>query len=132
MQIPLVLIQASRYSLIGIIAAFVHYCVALFCIWYLALVISLANVIAFLCAVWISFLGHRYFTFREQNSCSKKSFTKFFIVAILGFIFNETVLISLNSLKLFSIQINLFLTISVTAVLTFILNKYFTFELTKR
>lgn len=128
MQIPLVFIQVSRYSLIGVVAASVHYFVAITCAWYWNWSISFTNVIAFLCAVWISFLGHRYFTFKEQRSTSQKSCTKFFTVAILGFVFNETTLVFLNNLKLFSVQVNLFLAIAATAALTFILNKHFTFD----
>lgn len=127
MLVPSIFVQAFRYGVIGLVAAFVHYMIALILVWWLKWPIAIANLGAFCCAIWISFLGHYHFTFKEITTSSISSVPKFLIISILGFIFNEVLLLILTHLKFFPLQVNLVFAITATALLTFLLNRNFTF-----
>ncbi|OAL82108.1 polysaccharide biosynthesis protein GtrA [Acinetobacter terrae] len=90
--------------------------------------IAVANLLGFLSAFWVSYFGHRIFTFNVVHISHGQTLPKFIIVAVAGFVFNETMLIALHHFTAYPISILLMITIIVTALFTFFLNRIFAFK----
>ncbi|MCF8998637.1 GtrA family protein [Acinetobacter nectaris] len=118
-----------RFCCIGLCAAVTHYTIALALYQHYDTPLSLSNLIAFCIALWVSYFGHKLFTFRTTSERTSHTFLKFVIVASLGFLFNEGfLLLSHNFFATLPIQLLIATAIIFTAVLTFFLNKFFTFK----
>lgn len=125
---PLLIGQFIRFSVVGLLAAALHYGLALAAVNKMGLSVALANLLAFLCAFWVSFFGHHYFSFKVSRPATAQSAGKFFVVAALGFVLNETLVVSLTYFKWMPLTNSLAFAIVVTAVFTFILNRQFAFK----
>ncbi|OIR17720.1 GtrA-like protein [mine drainage metagenome] len=87
-----------------------------------------ANIAGFLGAVNVSYFGHSQFTFNLAKRPCIKSFAKFFSIAVLSFVINQTAYY--YGLKWFGYQFYLpILTVVlvVVAVFTFIFSKFWAF-----
>ena len=122
--------QLGRFGVVGLLAAVLHYVLALLAVGVLGLSVALANLLAFLWAFWVSFFGHHYFAFHVDEPASAKGAGKFFIVAVLGFMLNESLVVSLTHFKVLPLAFALALAIVLTAIFTFILNRQFAFRQT--
>lgn len=77
--------QIIRFCVVGGLATFVHMIVAISLVHAGArLGVWAVNLISFTAAVWVSFLGHRYFTFKSDGSA-----VKFVVTAMVGFAVNN-------------------------------------------
>ena len=80
----------SRFGLVGVAATLVHLMVSMVTLW-LGAHIYLANILGFLVAFGVSFVGHSRLTFPEGDR-SHWAWARFFLVALLGFGLNNFVL----------------------------------------
>lgn len=81
-------LKMARFIFIGGSATLVHSVIALLLITVVSSVnLYLANSIAFGCAFFVSFYGHKHITFKKNGSI-----LKFFMVSFMGFILNNTIL----------------------------------------
>jgi putative flippase GtrA len=119
--------QFLRFGIIGLLAALTHYALAMLFI-HQQMNIAVANLLGFLTAFWVSYFGHRIFTFNVVQISHRQTLPKFIIVAVTGFVFNETMLIALHHFTPYPISILLIITIIVTALFTFFLNRIFAFK----
>ncbi|WP_448786199.1 GtrA family protein [Brucella intermedia] len=91
-----------RFAVVGCGATITHLFVALVLIHaHPAISIFIANALAFLAAVFVSYLGHSFFTFQARGS-----FLKFASTAIIGLVCNNVVgyvLIWATEIKMVSI-----------------------------
>lgn len=117
----------ARFGLVGIVAAAVHYCVALLL---MAFVVSplLANVVGYLVAFQVSFLGHFQWSFAESNVPRKTAMRRFFSVSLFSFLVNEALFAMLLKWSLFSPQVALLLVLFTVAAFTFLLSKCWAFK----
>ena len=77
-----------RFGLVGILATLVHLSVAALALWlWHELSVFVANLIAFLLAVMVSYVGHQRFTFQRRGHVGR-----FFLVALAGFSVNNVLL----------------------------------------
>src|SRR3989338_9342974 len=83
----------SWVTVIGIIAAAVHYVIAVGLEWGHLLAPTQANIIGFLTAFPVSYFGHRKLSFSSQSSTHKQAFPRFLAVAVTGFIANQSLVI---------------------------------------
>ncbi len=81
----------SRFGLVGVAATLVHLMVSMMTLW-LGANIYLANILGFLVAFGVSFLGHSTLTFPEGDR-SHWAWARFFLVALTGFGLNNLVLL---------------------------------------
>ncbi|WEV48537.1 GtrA family protein [Acinetobacter sp. ESL0695] len=122
--------ELIRFFCVGICAALTHYFIVICLYQYFSIALSLSNFIAFCIALWVSYFGHKYFTFRTQTQNSGHTFLKFILVATIGFLFNEGLLLIGHAIfHTAPIQWIVIVAIFLTAILTFILNKFFTFKI---
>lgn len=118
----------ARFGIIGVLAALTHYAIVILLFEYWHVNLALANLLAFTIAFWVSFFGHHHFTFQVGQISYKKTLPKFVIVAVLGFVFNETCLLTFHSLFQVSVSILVVIAIFLTAIFTFLLNRFFAFQ----
>lgn len=118
-----------RFGVVGLLAACVHYMVAISLLNLWSLSIGVSNLIGFLLAFWVSFFGHHYFSFQIKQQISQESLLKFLLVASMGFVLNESLVLSLHHATSLSLQQIVIIAIAITACITFFLNKLFSFQI---
>ncbi len=124
-----VLNEFIKFCIIGGIAAITHFLMLMLLFHQYKIQLALANFIAFLIAFWVSYFGHRIFTFDAVNIQHIKTLPKFIFVAGLGFIFNEITLLTTHYIfPLINISILAIFVIVFTAFITFCFNKFFAFK----
>ncbi len=119
--------QLMRFGVIGGLAAVTHYCIAI----YLTdqqVAAAWANLVAFIIAFWVSYFGHRYFSFDAGDMSHQQTLPRFILVAVFGFILNESLLLLMLHFTKISIALGLPFIIVITAIFTFILSRQFAFN----
>jgi len=119
--------QLVRFGIIGVAAAITHYVVALLLVGQ-AILPAWANLFAFITAFWVSYFGHRYFSFQAHDLEHQQTLPRFLLVAVIGFVFNETLLLLMLHYTSIGIQTGLPVIIVLTAVMTFVLSRFFAFR----
>jgi putative flippase GtrA len=119
--------QLARFGVIGVLAAITHYLIAI-SLTQQQIAPAWANLVAFVIAFWVSYFGHRYFSFDVGDVSHQQTLPRFILVAVFGFIFNETLLLSMLHYTSISMDIGLPFIIILTAVLTFIFSRFFAFK----
>ena len=84
-----------RFTTVGLLATLVHIGVAATILFYMNEALFLANLIAFIVALNVSFVGHRFFSFKRNGILGR-----FFIIAVSGFAFNNIILSGLVYFKI--------------------------------
>ncbi|ENU23311.1 hypothetical protein F993_02180 [Acinetobacter proteolyticus] len=122
-------LQFFRFGIVGLIAACTHYLVVILLIQpQYQISLKYANLLAFLVAFWISYFGHRIFTFQATHLLHSQTLKKFMVVAGLGFMLNESVLLVSHHYLNTPISILVIFSIGLTSIFTFFLNRYFAFQ----
>lgn len=119
--------QLIRFGVIGVIAAVTHYCIAIF-LTDNRLAAAWANLVAFVIAFWVSYFGHRYFSFDAGDVSHQQTLPRFILVAVFGFILNESLLLLMLHFTQISMALGLPFIIILTAMFTFILSRQFAFD----
>jgi len=122
-------LQFVRFGIVGLIAALTHYLVVIQLIqppYQVAL--KYANLLAFIIAFWVSYFGHRIFTFKATHLKHRETLKKFIVVAGLGFILNESLLLISHHYLDTQVSLLVIFSIGITAIFTFLLNRYFAFQ----
>jgi putative flippase GtrA len=120
--------ELGFFLAVGIAAALVH----LLSVWLLVHLDLLrplqANIIGFLIAVNVSYIGHSRFTFNYKKKLSVYHWTKFFSIAVVSFLINQTAYFyALNWFGLnFYLPILMVILIAVAAF-TFLFSKFWVF-----
>lgn len=120
--------QLATFGLVGITATAVHYVTALA----LSQVIPLAyaNPVGFLAAFGVSYFGHLRLTFRVAVSETRHTtrLTRFFVVAMLGFLAGQTMLLTLSSTGVLKEWQTLLIAVAIIPVTTFIISRFWVFK----
>ena len=119
--------QLARFTTTGAAAALTHYSIVML-LFKRNIALQYANLIAFLLAYWVSYFGHRIFTFKAQHISHRQTLPKFTLVAGLGFLFNESFLLLSNLYFSIPISTLVCLAIVLTSIVTFLLNRFFAFH----
>ena len=119
--------QLARFTTTGAAASLTHYSIVML-LFKRNIALQYANLIAFLLAYWVSYFGHRIFTFKAQHISHRQTLPKFTLVAGLGFLFNESFLLLSN--LYFSVPISTLVCVAIvlTSIVTFLLNRFFAFQ----
>ncbi len=119
--------QLMRFGVIGVLAAITHYCIAI-TLTNKGMPAAWANLVAFVIAFWVSYFGHRYFSFEASDVSHQQTLPRFILVAVLGFILNESLLLLMLHFTSITIALGLPFIIILTAMFTFILSRQFAFD----
>jgi putative flippase GtrA len=125
------LLLAARFGTVGIIATAVHI-VAIFLLLSKTLLPTLvANMLAFLTAFGISFIGHYLWTFRSPG-CVGKAIRRFLLISITAFVVNTMLLASLISTGWISTTASAIVSATVIPVITFLASRLWGFQSYRR
>ncbi|ENV04086.1 MULTISPECIES: GtrA family protein [Acinetobacter] len=119
--------QLARFTTTGAAAALTHYSIVML-LFKRNIALQYANLVAFLLAYWVSYFGHRIFTFKAQHISHRQTLPKFTLVAGLGFLFNESFLLLSNLYFSTPISTLVCVAIVLTSIVTFLLNRFFAFQ----
>lgn len=112
---------------VGALAALVHYVVALLS-HYCGLTPANSNWLGFACAFPVSYWGHRTWSFKNSQAAHISAFSKFFVVALLGFLGNQALLwLGLHYTPL-PFWLVLGLVMVVVALSTYVLSRFWAFK----
>ena len=119
--------QLARFTTTGAAAALTHYSIVML-LFKRNIALHYANLSAFLLAYWVSYFGHRIFTFKAQHISHRQTLPKFTLVAGLGFLFNESFLLLSNLYFSAPVSTLVCVAIVLTSIVTFLLNRFFAFQ----
>ncbi|TBN35951.1 GtrA family protein [Paracoccus subflavus] len=122
---------AARFALTGGVATLVHLIVAITLI-RLGVAALAANAAAFMTAFLVSFWGHHLFTFAGHGVVATRAFQRFVVVAAIGFLVNETLLLLLLMSGASRPEVTVLISTAFAAASTFILSRHWAFAGTGR
>lgn len=111
---------------VGGSAAAVHFGVVLLLVSQHQVPALAANVVGFLIAFCVSFLGHHRLTFADGQASARQSLPRFAAVAVLGFVSNELLYALLLALG-FDYRLSLLAVLVAVAGMTWLLSRYWAF-----
>lgn len=120
--------SVSWFTIIGALAAIVHYVVAVTLESHSSLRPAWANLSGFLLAFPVSYLGHHYLSFSANQSSHLHALPRFLVVACSGFIANQVLLLSLLYLLTLPFWLILGGVMVLVAVGTYLLSHYWAFS----
>lgn len=112
---------------VGLTATFTHYCVVLLLVEYTGVTVLWANVVAYCCAVGVSFFGHSMFTFRV--AMSRNRLLKFIVVSLSALAFSQALLAFLTARQWFDYKIDMGFVVLSVPVLSYVLNKFWVYRI---
>lgn len=118
----------SWFTIIGIVAAAVHYVIAVSLEWSQWLTPGQANIIGFLVAFPVSYFGHRKLSFSSQTATHMRAFPRFLSVAVAGFIANQSLVISALKFTALPFWLVLGVVMVIIAVSTYLLSRHWAFK----
>lgn len=121
--------QVFRFGGVGLSALILHWCTVLILVSFWEQRPLVANAFAFLLAFQLSYWGHRHWTFQGSSLSHKKSLFRFLLVAIFGFILNQTLFSALLSFSNLPYPIALLIVLIIVSFSTFIFSKFWAFRL---
>lgn len=116
----------GRFILIGALAAGSHLSVVIGLVHYRAWTPLYANLMGFYSASWLSYIGHRYWTFQHKHA-AKQAYWKFLLVAGLGGLLSELMLYELHHVAALHYIIAIIITWAFIPPLTYALTNYWVF-----
>jgi putative flippase GtrA len=121
-------LQLTRFGLVGITAALVHFTVVVVLVELHWLKPLIANVAAFCVAFQVSYWGHRSWTFSGTQQKHAVAFPRLLLVSSLAFLANESMFYILMSQFKLPYILALVIVLSVLPLAVFTVNKLWVFE----
>ncbi len=119
--------SVSWFLVVGAMAAFVHYVIAVTLESLGAVRPAWSNIIGFCAAFPVSYIGHRYLSFSGQSKSHQQALPRFLAIAVFGFLANQTlVLLGLHFTAL-PFWLLLALVMVMVAIGTYWLSKHWAF-----
>lgn len=126
------LLRVLRFGIVGLTAAAVHYWVVIALVELLRIAPLQANVGGFFVAFWVSYFGHRHWTFSDTVAThapgTHPSFMRFLLVALLGFGMNELLFYLLLRYAGWPYYTALAVVVFTVAVMTYVLSRLWAFR----
>lgn len=122
--------RIARFGVVGLAAAAVHYWTVVALVELFEIVPLRANVGGFVLAFWVSYFGHRYWTFFDtaDPQSKKQSFLRFLSVAVLGFCMNALLFYLLLHYTAMPYYISLAIVVLTVAAMTYVLSRLWAFR----
>ena len=126
------LLRIARFGMVGLTAAAVHYWVVIALVELLHIAPLQANVGGFVAAFWVSYFGHRHWTFSDavasHTGGTHSSFLRFLLVALLGFGMNQLLFYLLLRYAGWPYYLALAVVVFTVAVMTYVLSRLWAFR----
>ncbi|MES2934965.1 MAG: GtrA family protein [Pseudomonadota bacterium] len=122
------LLRLFRFGIVGVIAAATHYLTVIALVELAGITPLIANVGGFAVAFWLSYFGHRLWTFGDVDTQNAASFPRFLAISLLGFSLNELVLYLLLRYTQIPYYIALAIAAVVVAFSTYVLSRLWAFR----
>lgn len=119
--------SVSWFLVVGALAALVHYIVAVTLEGWFDVKPAWSNILGFCSAFPVSYVGHRTFTFADKTKPHHQAFPRFLLVAVLGFLANQTLVLLALHFTMMPFWLVLALVMLLVAVSTYVLSKYWAF-----
>lgn len=116
-----------KFGLVGVAATLVHILVGISWISF-GLNPLVANFLAYITALLVSFWGHHSFTFSNHNLPLGTTAPRFLSTSLLGFALNEAILAILVGFEILPAKTALALATLLVAVVTYVLSKRWVFK----
>lgn len=114
------------FGLVGIAATLTHYLSALLLIeWFLFGALQ-ANLVAYLVAMLVSYVGHSQLTFR--SAMTRGNLARFVAVSVMAMGLSQLILWGLTSLAWFGHRINMLVVVAFVPCFSFLMNKYWVYS----
>jgi putative flippase GtrA len=123
---PLIL-QLMRFGITGGTAALTHFSIVFALVHSLHMPPLTANIYAFMVAFFISYSGHRYWTFANSSHSARSTLPRFFLISCLNFIGNQSLYYFLLTALHMNYLIALVIVLGIIASISFIINKFWVF-----
>lgn len=114
------------FGLVGGLATLTHYCIAVVLVKFFMADVYIANVSAYLVAVFVSYIGHSTFTFRQ--AMTRNNAIKFTVVSLLALGLSNLVLLVLQFLGSGNVYINFAVVVSAVPVFSYFMNKLWVYK----
>lgn len=116
--------ELAFFSSIGAVAAAAHILIVLNLVTHFSMEPLIANVLAFLVAFNLSYLGHKHLTFSQVQEQKQLSLPHFFLVASSAGIINELLYFLILNYTSINYLIALILVLGLVAIYSFVLSKF--------
>ena len=122
--------EMLRFGVTGSLSTVVHFSSVLFLVSFIRFMPLSANIIAFLIAFIVSYVGHSKFTFPSGNEHSdfNPALIKFFITATFSFILNESMYYYLIKVGQLNYLLALAIVLGSVSIVTFSICKLWAFK----
>lgn len=120
--------SVSWFTVIGALAALVHYVVAVSLESMTTLTPAWANLAGFLLAFPVSYVGHTRFSFASHRTRHQQALPRFFAVAMAGFFGNQLLVLSALHFTPLPFWLALGIVMVIIAVSTYLLSRYWAFK----
>lgn len=114
------------FGFVGVAASVLHFVVAVVAMRVLGAPILLANLLGFILAFSLSYVGHYKWTFRSSAN-HKVSVPKFAVTAVMGYVINNIVLIILISATGLELSLFILIAIGVSAAVVYLISNRWVF-----
>lgn len=118
--------EVIAFGFVGGLATVTHYVCAIISNELLSIELYLANIIGYLCAVGVSFIGHSKLTF--QQNMNQALFRRFCIMSVATFALSELLLCYLESGLMLPTRIVMLIVVVTIPVISYLLNKFWVFQ----
>jgi len=126
------LLRMLRFGSVGLLAAAVHYWVVIALVELAGIAPMRANVGAFAVAFWVSYFGHRHWTFSDTVAThapgAHSSLPRFLAVALLGFCMNAILFYLLLQYAGWPYYVSLAVVVFAVAAMTYLLSRLWAFR----
>ena len=124
---PVISKEVYRFLIVGLLATIVHSICLIVFVEFLQQPATFSNLGAFFVAVVTSYIGHFYWTYKT-SSTHQKTFTRFFILAFVGFILNYLIFYLMVDTMKWHYLVALSVVITTIPLLTYLGQKYWVFR----
>ena len=121
-------LQMIRFGIIGGCATLTHFTTVILRVKFARFYPLSANAIGFFCGFIISFSGHRFWTFSGTTQLVRTALPRFFLVAIINFICNQTLYYTFLTKFHWNYTVALILVLGIMASITFLMGKLWVFR----
>ncbi|QJQ04753.1 GtrA family protein [Undibacterium piscinae] len=122
------IIRLARFGLVGLSASATHYVSVIALVEINAVNPLIANIGGFFAAFWVSYFGHRFWTFGDRNNINSGAFLRFFATALFGFGLNEILFYLMLAYTAIPYTVALAIAVITVAISTYLLSRVWAFR----
>jgi len=119
--------QLCRFGIVGLTAATVQFSLVVILVQYFQYAPLVANVMAFMVSVQVSYWGHRMWTFNDTTSLHIETLPKLLTLQLCNLLASEALFYLFLSLHL-PYRLALLIVISILPIFTFLFSKFWVFR----